>query len=106
MPHKCIKCGKIYFEGDKKIFKGCNCGSKLFIYIPKEKLKNIEEKEIDLDFKDFYEILRIKKEDIVILPFESIRKIDEGKYLIDLSKLFKEKVVVIKIKEGKYLIDL
>jgi len=111
MAHKCVKCGKIYPTGDRRVLEGCECGSRLFFYIPDDKLdelkkQNIEGENYEKLEKDLYEILNLKNDEIVILPIETIRKVEEGKYLIDLSKLFENKPIVVKVEEGKYLIDL
>jgi len=99
--HKCIKCGKIYENNKEILEKGCECGSKLFIYIPKTK-----EKEKMKEKGKENEILEIKKEEFIILPLESVRVLDEGKFILDISKLFNEKVVVVRSKEGKYFLKI
>ena len=50
----------------------------------------------------------ITKEDApVILDIESVRAVGEGKFEIDIVNLFKkERPLVYKIEEGKYIIDL
>ena len=70
------------------------------IEIPKEEKVKIE--------KDIREIAEIPDETVpVILDIESIRVMGEGKYEIDLVSLFnKEKPIIYKIEEGKYIIDL
>ncbi len=110
MAHKCVRCGKIYLTGNKNVLKGCECGSKLFIFIDDEKLdnlkkRNLKEEQIDELEKEIRDLLNLKNDDIVILPMETIRKVGEGKYLIDIVKLFENKFLIIKIGEGKYLID-
>jgi predicted nucleic acid-binding Zn-ribbon protein len=111
MAHKCVRCGKIYPTGDRRVLEGCECGSRLFFYISDEKLdklkkENVSKEDYEKLERDLYEILNLKNDKIIILPIETIRKISEGKYLIDLSKLFENKSIVVKIEEGKYLIDL
>jgi predicted nucleic acid-binding Zn-ribbon protein len=92
--HKCIKCGKVYKDNDEKILKeGCECGSKLFIYIPEKKEKKKKTTEI-------------KEMEFVELPLESVKVVEEGKFLLDIAKLFNEKVVVVKSKEGKYYLKI
>ncbi len=70
------------------------------IEIPQEEKKRIE--------KDVREIAGITDADApVILDFESIRTTGEGKFEIDLTNLFdSKKPLVYKLEEGKYLIDL
>lgn len=70
------------------------------IEIPEAEKKQIE--------RDIRKIAGIEKEDApVILDFESIRVTGEGKFEIDLANLFNQKQpLVYKLEEGKYLIDL
>ena len=70
------------------------------IEIPKEEKKKSE--------KDIREIAGIHDEaSPVILDIESIRVLSEGKYEIDVVSLFsKKKPIIYKIEEGKYIIDL
>jgi len=70
------------------------------IEIPKEEKKKIE--------KDIREIAGIHDEKSpVILDIESIRVLGEGKYELDVVSLFsKKKPIIYKIEEGKYVIDL
>lgn len=115
MPHQCVRCDTLYDDGASEILKGCTCGSKLFFYIRKEKLKKIEEatenltpvekKEIE---KDVFSLIGHdhKPEDPVILDFESIRVLKPGKFEIDLVHLFKKEPLIYKLDDGKYMIDL
>ncbi len=89
MPHKCTKCGKIYADGDANILNGCECGNNKFIYIPKNKGKEIEE------IKEQFERI------------ESVRIIEPGRYELNIEKLFESGEVVIALQEdGKYAIHL
>jgi len=70
------------------------------VEIPKEERDKIE--------KDIREMAGITQEDIpVILDIESVRVSGEGKFEIDLANLFnKKRPLVYKLEEGKYIIDL
>jgi len=129
MAHKCVRCGRVYDGNSDILTKGCICGSKLFIYIPNEKLSeedkkklletkkellgevkaekskkiNKKEKEIEREIK---ELFNVKEDEVLVLPLEAVRIIGEGKFLIDVNKLFQEKLVVIKTKEGGYILQL
>ena len=69
---------------------------------------NIPENEKTRVEKDIRELAGIIKEDApVILDIESVRSIGEGKFEIDLVNLFKkDRPLVYKLEEGKYIIDL
>lgn len=116
MPHQCVRCSNIIPLGSKELLDGCaNCGGRFFFYIKEDQLKRIKEEPIDIPDdkkdemeKDIREIAGIVDEDMpVILDLESIRVTGEGKFEIDLVKLFdKKRPLIYKIQEGKYIIDL
>lgn len=116
MPHQCVRCSRIIPLGSKEILEGCsNCKGKFFFYIKEEAMKQILENPIDMSDKeqdkvekDIREIAGITEiETPVILDIESIRVVGDGKYEIDVVKLFnKKEPVVYKLAEGKYIIDL
>ena len=68
-------------------------------------LKPEEKKQVEKDIRD---MAGIKNDDYpVILDIESVRSLGTGKFEIDLVNLFnKDKPIVYKIEEGKYMIDL
>jgi len=70
------------------------------IEIPKKEKETIE--------KDIREMAGITKEDTpVILDIESVRVTGAGKFEIDLVNLFnKNRPLIYKLEEGKYIIDL
>ena len=70
------------------------------VEIPQEEKKNIE--------KDIREMAGITDENApVILDLESVRVLKEGKFEIDIVNLFKkDRPLVYKLEEGKYIIDL
>ncbi|MEK6819594.1 MAG: Zn-ribbon containing protein [Nanoarchaeota archaeon] len=70
------------------------------IELPKEDKERIE--------KDIREMANIEDEMVpVILDIESVRVISPGKYEIDVVNLFgKDRPIIFKIEEGKYIIDL
>lgn len=116
MPHRCVKCSRIIPIGSRELLEGCNrCGSKFFFYVREEQLEKVKEqiveipeKEKDKIEKDIRDIAGIKDIDApVILDFESVRVTGEGKFELDLTKLFDKKTpLVYKLDEGKYMIDL
>jgi predicted nucleic acid-binding Zn-ribbon protein len=70
------------------------------ITIPPEDQKKVE--------KEIRELAGITEEDApVILDIESVRMAGEGKFEIDLVNLFnKKRPLIYKVEEGKYIIDL
>lgn len=116
MPHQCVSCGTLYDDGSKEILKGCTkCKGKLFFYIKKEKLEQVQKEIENLTSEekhqiqeDVYDIIgdELDKEKPIVLEFESIKVLKPGHYELDLVKLFKNQPVVFKLEEGKYVIDL
>jgi len=115
MPHQCVRCNTMYEDGATEILKGCKCGGKLFFYIKKDKLKEVQEKTAKLTDKDKEEIEKdifdlvgseIDKSDPVVLDLEAIRVLQPGKYELDLVHLFKKDPLIFKLEEGKYMIDI
>ncbi len=115
MPHQCVKCGEMYQDGSNDILKGCGCGGKLFFYIKKEKINQVQpqlklsSKEKEQIEKDVYDIMGedIDREKPIVLDIESIHILKPGKYELDLVNLFnKNNPLVYKLEEGKYLVDI
>jgi predicted nucleic acid-binding Zn-ribbon protein len=120
MPHQCVSCGAFYENGSHEILSGCSvCGGKLFFYVKKEKLEQLQQDEPQLfnlsaDDKrqieeDVYDILGddVDKSKPVVLDIESIKILKPGKYELDLVNLFKKKQPLIyKLEDGKYMIDI
>src|SRR3989344_17297 len=120
MPHQCVHCGKLIEVGSKEIIEGCGeCGGRFFYYIKDEQLQKIKENQEELIGvipeedrkrieKDVREMAGIVDEEMpVILDFESVRVVSEGKFELDVVNLFnKKRPLVYKLEEGKYIIDL
>lgn len=118
MPYKCVHCSKLYDDASKEVLTGCSeCGRRFFFYIKKEKLPfvsakqeeilELSEEERQKIEEDVREIAGIKDAEMpVFLDFESVKVIKEGKYLLDLPKLFSGKPQVYQLEDGKYIVDL
>jgi predicted nucleic acid-binding Zn-ribbon protein len=116
MPHSCVRCSRIIPAGSREILEGCKeCHSHFFFYIKDEQLKNIKERIVDIpeDQKeqveeDIREMVGVEDEMTpVILDVESIRVTGEGKFELDIAKIFRKDLPLIyKLEEGKYIIDL
>ena len=117
MPHQCVRCNKLYDDASVEILKGCSCGGKLFFFIKKEKLEQIQKITEDIKLsseekeqieKDVFDLVGsdVDKDQPVILDLEAIRVLKPGKYELDLVHLFKGEPLIFKLEEGKYMIDL
>lgn len=116
MPHQCVRCSRIIPPANRELLEGCSkCSGKFFFYIRDEHLEKLKEKPLEIPAekrkkieKDVRDIVGITKEDSpVILDFESVRITGEGKFELDVIKLFKkDQPLVYKLEEGKYIVDL
>ena len=115
MPHQCVKCSKIFKENSNEILKGCNsCGGKFFFFIKAGDEKKVKEVSSNLSLsdkekieQDVLDILGDSETDKpIILDLASISVINQGKFELDLRKLFKKEPLVYMLAEGKYIIDV
>ena len=116
MPHQCVRCSRIIPVGSKEILEGCaECKSHFFFYIRDDQLEKIQSQIIEIPEKekakveeDIREMVGITDEQTpVILDVESIRVTGEGKFELDIAKIFrKDRPLIYKLEEGKYIIDL
>ena len=114
MAHQCVRCNKMYEDGNNQILKGCSdCGGKFFFFIKKEyideakeitsQLSNEDKERIE---SDVFDIIGYKEDKPVVLDLASINILKPGKFEIDLVRLFKGEPMVYRLEEGKYIIDL
>ena len=116
MPHQCVRCSRIIAPGSRELLEGCKeCGSHFFFYIREDQINKIKNEIVNIPIeekkqveKDIREIVGITDEQApVILDIESIRVTGEGKFELDIVKLFrKDRPLIYKLEEGKYIIDL
>ncbi len=118
MPHQCVRCNKFYDDGAQEILSGCSCGAKVFFFVRKEKMKQMEEtiaaiQNLTIDEKkemetDVFNLMEVDPEEAgpVVLDLEAVRSLEPGKFELDLVRLFKKDPLIFKIGEGKYIIDL
>ncbi|MBU1135951.1 MAG: Zn-ribbon domain-containing protein [Nanoarchaeota archaeon] len=72
--------------------------------VPITELSISDKKQVE---KDVREMAGLKEEEPVILDLESIRVIKPGKFEIDIVNLFnKRRPLIYKLEEGKYILDL
>ena len=117
MPHKCVRCGKIYTGKSNEPFRGCTCGSRVFLYLRADNTKaneesvkileskKVHEKDIEWIDREFGDILA-KSEGTIHLDIENVARINEGKFQFDLESLLSGQPIVIKARDGVYYIDI
>ena len=116
MPHQCVKCSRVIPTGSRELLEGCKqCKGHFFFYIRDDQLKNFREKLVEIPAEekkrveeDIREIVGIEDENApVVLDVESIKVSGEGKFELDIVKLFRKDIpIVYKLEEGKYVIDI
>lgn len=114
MPHQCVRCNKFYDDGSEEIIRGCSCGGRLFFFIRADRLKkpqdiavNLSEEEKKQIESDIHELADIEDHDApVVLELESVNVKQQGKFELDLVRLFKGDPLIFRIQEGKYIIDV
>ena len=116
MPHQCVRCSRIIPKGSKEILSGCKeCKGHFFFYVRDDqseemnktisKIPSEQKKRVEADIREMAGIT--DNQAPVILDIESIRITGEGKFELDLAKLFKRnQPLIYKLEEGKYIIDL
>ncbi|MBN1793197.1 hypothetical protein JW826_05945 [Candidatus Woesearchaeota archaeon] len=119
MPHQCVRCGKLYEDGEIDILNGCPCGAKMFYFLRKEKYERLrveaaQKASLSADDReqmesDVYDMLGgdIDRDKPVILDLECVEVLQPGKYNLDIVKLFQNhSPFIIKLEDGKYFVDL
>ena len=116
MPHKCARCAIIYDDGSPQLSTGCDCGSRVFLYLRPDyagtkeetievlKENKLTEKDVewlDTQFKD-----KLEKKQTVSLDIENVLRTGEGKFHINVHSLMRGDTIVIKAGEGVYYIDI
>lgn len=99
----CSKCGSRFFFylTEEKLQKIKNQKETPIL----EELSQDDKKNIEQDIREITGIDEIDAP--VILDLETIKVTSPGKYLLDIPNLFsKERPLVYKLEDGKYVIDL
>ena len=84
MPHKCVKCDRLYGDDATEVIKGCACGAKAFLFVRPDRavgarsIRSAQEGDYDIDIRWLFH----RDEDARIVA------VDEGQYEIDLAAAF------------------
>jgi len=103
MPHKCVRCSRLYEAGALALKEGCECGSKVFLFLKQE---GDEEKIGDVKWieKELAHIVN-KADAPITLEVENVNIADRGVFELDINSLAINPVVV-KDVDGIYYIRL
>ena len=97
----CSNCGsRFFFYLSEEKLEKLKENEESEPYLTKSEKNQIEE--------DVREIARIEDDEApILLDFESVKIIKPGKYLLDIANLFsRERPLIYKLEDGKYIIDL
>ncbi len=114
--HKCMRCGKIV-SGIEQIEKGCDCGSKVFVFI------RGTGKQAEVDTRWMESEMEARRAELpgpepgakpagisidskpIVLEVENIKMLEKGVFEIDLGSLMKNPLV-LKDANGVYYVKL
>jgi hypothetical protein len=107
MPHKCVRCGKVYEDRDKSLLNGCSCGSVFFMYIRSDREEEyMKELESELNQKKTSLESELKKSIDKKFGIETVKSKKEGVYEINIDALLKRKPLIILEKGKTYVVHL
>ncbi len=128
MPHKCVRCGKVFVNNSPELLKGCNCGSRVFVFLRDDQitLRELEQSGITptaeqkekaaeeaIDSKELAwleeELAPLTVEKPVSIDYdaaENLRVLEEGAYELNISSLMHGDPLVVKSEKGVYYIRL
>ena len=114
--HQCLKCKKMYANEEVPIVEGCECGSRLFLFIKnpidivraETHRKELEEKIEQIE-REKLEAARPRKGTTPAAKskfgVETIKVHDIGVYSIHLKALMEGAPIIVLSKSGSYIIS-
>ena len=107
MPHRCVRCGTVYPNNSAELMKGCNCGSRVFLFIREEDAaKQSDEHDYKWLEDEFSFLSKDKPVSIDADAVENLRVIEQGHYEFDLPSLMNGNPLVIKSDRDVYYVKL
>ena len=114
MPHKCVRCGQTFDNQSMKLLTGCDCGSRVFLFLRDDQVAEQKEGETaekptpDLGWLE-EELSFLAKEKPVSIDLdavENLRILEQGSYELDLQSLMQGEPLVVKSDKGIYYIKM
>ncbi len=107
MVHKCLKCGAVYDDNDKRLVNGCpKCGSFFFAYIKEAKTVKEYKKLVEKTKKKDEDVTKELQEMAKKFGVETIRIPKDGVYEINVDALMKKEPLIVLVKQGTYFVYL
>ena len=128
MPHKCVRCGRVFLNNSPELLKGCGCGSRVFVFLrddqvtlaeleasgitpsdeQKEKAaeEGVDTKELAWLEEELSQLAIEKPVSIDYDAAENLRVLEQGSYELNVSSLMRGDPLVVKSEKGVYYIRL
>ncbi|MEM0475807.1 MAG: Zn-ribbon containing protein [Candidatus Norongarragalinales archaeon] len=128
MPHKCVRCGRVLADKSPELFKGCSCGSRVFVFLRDDQVtlaeleasgitpSNEQKEKAASEAIDARELAWLEEElsplavekpvSIDYDAAENLRVLEEGSYEVNVSSLMRGDPLVVKSEKGIYYIRL
>ncbi|MEW5955271.1 MAG: Zn-ribbon containing protein [Candidatus Micrarchaeota archaeon] len=107
MPHKCVRCGKAFPDASQELIKGCECGSRIFLYLRNgQPAPAVEGEDLKWLEEELLELSREKPVSIEPDAVENIRMLGQGTYELNVGAIMKGEPIVIKAHNGVYFIKM
>lgn len=109
MPHKCVRCSKVYPNNSPELMRGCACGSRVFLFLREDQTDDKTERpsqdygwlEDELAF-----LSKDKPVSVDVDAVENLRILEKGSYELNLPSLMKGEPLVIKSDQHVYYVKL
>ncbi len=122
--HQCLKCKRLYENESVPVVEGCDCGSRLFLFIKspadivraERYRKELEQKIEQIDREKKTAAVQVRKakgqrpkaksqKQKVRFGIETIKVLDIGIYEIHLEALMQGAPIIVLSKSGSYIIS-
>lgn len=107
MPHKCVRCNRVYDKSSPELLKGCQCGARVFVFLRKMPEAGADATP-DLGWLE-EELADLSKDHPVVVDADSVenlRILEPGSYELDIASLMKNEPLVVKSDKGVYYVKL
>ena len=112
MSHQCVRCSKVYANNSTELMRGCDCGSRVFLFL-KESLVAVPAASGKKESSKYAwleeEMAYLSKDKTVIIDadaVENLRILEQGSYELDLPSLMKGDPLVIRSDKDVYYVKL
>ena len=128
MPHKCVRCARVYPNNSPQLLKGCECGARVFVFLKDEQvtLKEMADNKLEVGEKMEFkpadkavdvsqlgwledELASLAKDKPVSVDYdavENLRILGQGQYELDIVSLMKGEPLIVKTDKQIYYIKL